>query len=200
MLHRAHVWREDMKTKCEKCGSDFYKYRKCLRFCSRKCSGFTKRRSYDDSYNNEIKERLIKNSEICKNTGCWNWKRYKSPIGRGNLWFKGRTVLVSRVSYSVFNSDIPICLLICHTCDNPSCINPDHLFLGTNADNCRDREMKNRGAKGEKIKKSKLKFLEIEEINKLRKIGLSQQFIADIFLVSQTCISRVLNGRTWRHV
>ena len=99
-----------------------------------------------------------------------------------------------------FVGPIPKKMLVCHKCDNYSCVNPDHLFLGTQQDNVDDRERKGRGAKGEKIKISKLKSDNIRTIQEMRQKGLSQLKIANFFGVSQVTIHRVLSKKTWKHI
>jgi predicted XRE-type DNA-binding protein len=189
-----------MKKSCEICCKLFYSYRKVLKFCSRQCSAKWRAKNSERSYLERVKMRIKKNSSVDPVTGCWNWKMYKDNLGRGNLWFRGTTILASRASFISFNSEIHDNLLVCHSCDNYSCVNPSHLFLGTNKDNCDDRERKNRGAKGEKIKNSKLKNYMIKEIIELRKNGLSQREIGEKYNVSQTCISRIISGKCWGHI
>jgi hypothetical protein len=76
-------------------------------------------------------------------TGCWEWTGYCSPKGYAKLTW-GKDQLGSRVSYRVFRGPIPDGRILCHTCDNPSCVNPDHLFVGTHQDNALDRWAKGR--------------------------------------------------------
>lgn len=78
------------------------------------------------------------------NKNCWNWMAYKNSLGYGRLRVNGVKTLAHRASYVFFTGDIPSGLLVCHRCDNPSCINPEHLFLGTAKDNHRDAVGKGR--------------------------------------------------------
>lgn len=95
------------------------------------------------TYDNDIKIKLLKNIKKRKN-GCWEWQLSKHRQGYGNIMYKGKACLAHRISYHVFKGNVPINMLVCHKCDNPSCINPEHLFLGTQSDNVKDMYNKNR--------------------------------------------------------
>ncbi len=93
---------------------------------------------------------IIQRVKIEKN-GCWEWQLALAPDGTGLATYKNKHWRASRLSYFVFKGPIPEGMLVCHTCDNPSCCNPDHLFLGTPKDNMQDREKKGRGRKGRRF-------------------------------------------------
>lgn len=75
---------------------------------------------------------------------CWEWKDFRDRGGYGKFWLNGKSVISSRVAWVIANGSIEDGLVVCHKCDNPSCCNPDHLFVGTNLDNVADRVAKGR--------------------------------------------------------
>ena len=84
------------------------------------------------------------------NTGCWLWDKSVFSNGYGQVSILGRTRLAHRLAYEAFAGPIGDGLDVCHTCDVPSCVNPDHLFLGTRADNMQDASAKGRTARGDR--------------------------------------------------
>lgn len=78
--------------------------------------------------------------------GCWIWLGARDQYGYGKLGSHGRHMLSAhRLFYTFYKGEIPEGMSVCHKCDTPPCVNPDHLFLGTPLDNARDRERKGRG-------------------------------------------------------
>jgi hypothetical protein len=132
---------------------------------------------------------------------CWPWLGYTDKDGYGTIApTHGTLKKAHRVAYEMMIGPIPDAMGVLHTCDNPSCCNPLHLFIGTQADNDRDRDQKGRTQRGERHGNAKLTADAVRQIRTLRADGASQQGIADRFGVHQTAISSVLSGRTWGHV
>jgi len=90
----------------------------------------------------DIKFLISNNVDIVKD--CWIYRGYKDKDGYPNLKYKGKTCRLSRLCYLIYNGRFDKNLIVCHTCDNPSCVNPEHLWLGTYKDNAMDRELKGR--------------------------------------------------------
>jgi hypothetical protein len=105
------------------------------------------------------------------------------------------------LAWKLFRSEIAPGLCVCHKCDVPACVNPDHLFLGTPADNAQDRREKGRSPRGEKHALAKLTAEQVSRIKAmLAEDRLYLTEIAQEFGVSQTTVRAIKAGRTWRHV
>jgi hypothetical protein len=141
---------------------------------------------------------FCKNYEIKKN-GCWIWK---GSINRGGYGRIG-DILVHRYSYMNFKGEIPDGMCVCHNCpggDNRACCNPEHLWLGTSAENIKDKGPKNRQHKGENQSCSKLKDFQVKEILEKLKSGRTLQSLGEEYSVSHGLISHIKQGRAWKHL
>ena len=127
--------------------------------------------------------------KVDKSGDCWIWTGGKTPYGYGNT-VKNGVRQAHRISYTLTYGEIPDGLFICHKCDNPPCVNPDHLFLGTHADNMADSARKGRA--------HKLHKNDVERILDILRCGVKQQPIADYFMVDRRTISKVKNNKYWR--
>lgn len=135
-------------------------------------------------------------------TDCWLWWAAKSSEGYGRFRVNGKLESPHRMVYEWYHGEIPKGYDICHHCDNPSCVNPDHLFAGTRSDNMLDASKKGllNPAKGEGHPFSKLRKADVKRIKQLLKRGRSYRSIADLFDVSADTISDIALGKNWKHV
>ena len=141
--------------------------------------------------------------KVQKTPTCWLWTGSKDTQGRGQFWVreKQHSVRAHRVAYELCIGKIPADLFCCHTCDNPSCVKPAHLFLGTQKDNMADCSKKDRTPHGTEHHKAKLSPESVRQIRVLYRTGnFSQRGLALEFGVCQRTICQVLVKRTWRRV
>ena len=146
-------------------------------------------------------ERFLKFFDISTKQNCWEWKGSRHKFGYGYFYDGKKITTGHRFSYLYYKGNIPKGLYVCHKCDNPSCVNPSHLFLGTIQDNLRDMYIKGRDVHvvGEKNGKSKLTVNIIKIIRKLnRSHKFSNRHIARMFGVGHSCINNIVNGKTWK--
>lgn len=153
-----------------------------------------------------LAERFWEKVEIRGPNDCWNWTAARFPQGYGKILVDGEARGASRVVWEMVNGPIPpgppphgMC--VCHKCDNRLCVNPRHLFLGTNADNMRDKVQKARGTRGERHPSSKLTADAVQEIRRLYATGdWSQKRLGVRFGVSEFNVSCVVRRTIWAHI
>jgi len=136
---------------------------------------------------------------------CWEWNGAKNDKGYGQATWNGEVVYAHRQAYRLAYGDFDECLLVCHHCDNPSCVRPNHLFLGTYSDNANDKVTKGRnndnGNLGSSHGMSKLTEEDVIKIRKEYALGnYSYQDIAGEYEVSWTTIQKIVSRKTWTHV
>lgn len=163
---------------------------------------------------NELEENFNSRGFSVSDSGCWVWLGSKNSAGYGRMKIRGVHYFAHRVSYMIHKGIIPDGFVICHSCDNPSCVNPSHLWAGTNGENQRDCTKKGRRAtgarhrsalypesipRGEQTGRATLTENQVREIRRLAGT-MSQQAIADMFGTPQTNVSRIIRGVAWRHV
>jgi len=130
---------------------------------------------------------------------CWEWIGGKHNKGYGQIQAYSRLDKAHRVSWMINNGPIPENMCVLHHCDNPSCVNPAHLWLGTNADNVRDKMEKGREAHngGEKNGSAKLTEPKVRRVIAFLDAGYSHKKIAAFFNVSRSTITFINTGGTW---
>lgn len=138
-------------------------------------------------------------NKVRKTNNCWWWTGSKDAKGYGTFRYKEKTWRAHRVAWDMQNGPIPNGLCVLHKCDNPSCVKLDHLFLGTYRDNALDRESKNRGNHPvkEKSGKSYLTQLQVSEIRKFRKSGMTIRDIAAKIGTSKSNVHKIVLRQTW---
>lgn len=130
---------------------------------------------------------------------CWVWQGSLNKDGYGYVCRNGSTSLAHRISYSIHLGS-PGRLLVMHTCDRRSCVNPDHLVLGTHADNSADMVKKGRQCCGSRHHNAILTEDEVVLIKDMLRDGLSQGSVANAFGVSVVSVGKIARGITWKHV
>ena len=131
---------------------------------------------------------------------CWEWTAGKTSRDYGEFRLNGKMVYAHRLAWSLrYKRKIPEGMYICHHCDNKGCVNPRHLFLGTQADNMRDAVEKGRIAQGEDHGRSKLTKAQVILIKKIYP-AVSQRLLARVFGISNQQISNIVNGKMWQHL
>ena len=152
------------------------------------------------------------------NTPCWLWVAAKVRSGYGRFWVSGKMLRAHRVAWMITQSPIPHDICACHRCDNPCCVNPSHLFLGTHADNSADREVKKRSnpprgdnhhsrihperiARGEAQGGAKLTVSKVLDIRARHAAGgITQRQLAILFGVCFQSINLIVHRKIWKHL
>ncbi len=180
-----------------KCGKVFHviPYRvKTAKYCSMNCPSRRKQTSQEEFLSKVYPE---------PNTGCWLWSgAYHYIGGHGSINAKNHNgfAWAHRFSYFIHKGDFDRTKLICHTCDNPACVNPDHLYIGTTKTNSDDKVSRNRQMRGEKYPLSKLKESDIISIRSLNNSGIQQKDICKEFGLSSAMVSLIVNRKRWAHI
>lgn len=146
-------------------------------------------------------------SKVEKTDGCWIWVGTRSGNGYGHIWFRGRNRQAHRISLYLHTGDEKWLEgrepLACHKCDVPLCVRPDHLVEATGSWNMQDAYDKGRKVgfrKGMEHPKAKITDQRVVEIFGMADSGMNQREIASVVGIGKSCISRILNRKSWSHV
>lgn len=154
--------------------------------------------------------------KVEKTDGCWLWTAGRFGTGYGEFSIDSRPAKAHRVAWELTNGPIPVGLIVCHHCDNRICVRPDHLFLGTVADNSADMVAKHRGRggrppgyrrgpnetilRGARNPTAVLDEVKVAEIRLRLAAGERGLYLAREFGVSASAVSLIKRGKKWRHV
>lgn len=128
------------------------------------------------------------------NSGCWLWDSAYVDHRYGVMWLEGGNKYAHRISFMLHNGDIPAGMHVCHKCDNPACVNPDHLFLGNAKDNTQDCIRKKRKAG------QTLTVEQVSEIKRRLKNGEKQTALVKEYGTTLKAIGAIARGTSWRNV
>ncbi len=148
----------------------------------------------------DFAKRFFKLTKLMPN-GCIEWQGCKNAKGYGMFWLKGKTLKSHRAAWMLKNGEIPADMCVCHRCDNPACVNVDHFFLGTKADNNADTHAKGRGRGGscfgERNGKAKLT---VNQVMDIRCATGTKTEIAKRFGISRSNVFRIKAGQLWKNL
>lgn len=145
--------------------------------------------------NQRDKERFL--TKVEKTNSCWIWKEGIDLSGYGRFHLtRTHSIAAHRFSWLIFKGSIPEGMLVCHTCDTPFCVNPEHLFLGTDKDNSDDKLTKNRQGLLCKLTSKQVLEIRCKYIPRI----YSQSKLAREYNVNQTTIHNIVHNHSWKHV
>ena len=141
-------------------------------------------------------------ASVYKSDGCWLWTGHVNGSGYGLIRWRGRQSLAHRISFELHRGPVPLGLFVLHRCDEPPCVNPDHLYVGTKADNARDMMERGRDFRphmaGETNGTARLTNAQAAQIRRLRPRGRAAHAMAAELGVHVATIRRVVAGQTYR--
>lgn len=180
---------------CPNCGTPMPSQRARVKSCSKLCAARHRARP---------NQTALFWGRVQKSDGCWEWqgRRDHGGYGRFDVGPRGanKPLLAHRISWEMANGPIADGLHVCHKCDNPPCVNPAHLFLGTNADNVADAVRKRRHTFGETKHFAKLTEADVLSIRARRASGEELQHIANDHGVTASTVSNIALRKSWRHL
>ncbi len=132
-------------------------------------------------------------------SGCWIWAQSLGTAGYGQVSYQGKLIGAHRAAWMIYRGSIPSGLFVCHKCDVKTCVNPDHLFLGSPLSNMQDMIAKKRDRSGRMVQGTKIAKLSTEQVRDIRRSPLSFAQLAKAYGVSRGCIQAVKQRRSWKH-
>lgn len=153
-------------------------------------------------YDGKTKARFWSKVDRRGSDDCWEWQGSRDKDGYGRFHLRGSETKAHRFSFELHYGPIPVGKMVCHSCDNPPCVNPSHLWLGTNQDNINDAAEKGRthSPKGELHPMAILTREDVEEIIALRQKGYRYTEIAERFDVTPGLVGGIIRGNIWPHI
>lgn len=147
-------------------------------------------------------------SYIANGNGCWIWKLAKVAEGYGAITIRGKLKRAHRLSWELHRGEIPDGMFVCHSCDIPACVNPDHLFLGTPKDNSQDAVRKGRFSiprksfkqRGELHPLARITESDVRTIRSKHASGITCAELARRYKMTHANATAIVKRRTWKHV
>lgn len=197
MQNAPMTYRDKTQQKnCVHCGEVFYRDKRCTKkhwasakFCSRSCSAKHGAKNSHKTWGT-IEERFWAKVEKLGDDDCWNWTGSSRPAGYGVISKNGKQTSATHVSLEINGTVIPSGLWVLHKCDNPRCVNPKHLYVGTPKQNSKDAVLRNRFNRK----------LTPEQALEIKKSSKEAVVLAREYGVSDGLIYAIRNGRKWANV
>lgn len=181
---------------CETCGAGFGAWPSRLeqRFCSNQCRMRWRLTTVP------VVPRLEAQSTPEPNTGCLLWFGRADVGGYGRLRVNGRETRATRAALEAAGVVVPKGAWVLHRCDQPACVNPAHLFVGTHAENMADMVRKDRQSRGALHARARLTVADVRRMRSLFAAGETVRSLIGLFSVKASCVRAVVARQTWRHV
>lgn len=147
-------------------------------------------------------ERFLSYAEPEPNSGCWLWMAARGGFGlrHGKFFFHGREIGAHRAAWLLFKGEIPHGMCVLHKCDMEWCVNPAHLFLGTQTENLRDMVAKGRSLRGERQPMARLTNEQVLDIRAKATSGLPAKVLAIQYSIARRTAERIIARARWRHL